>query len=267
MKSREIVRLIKQKSHRVRAHTPWKYYAFFDSLFERKVDLKQIDSDTIQKVVEELETEHWRWDGIPVSVLINRSPEQKIRIETEGEWNYMGMFNTKNLIIEGDVGDCAGCRMPKGKIEIKGSAGNLLGCCIKGGKIMVEGSAGDVVGPLMSGGEIMIKRDAGNGVGDSMTGGRIIIEGNAGNFVGVFMGGGVIVIKGYAGEYIGTRMEDGEIYVANLDPEKLRYDKICGGAIYRGLPEEMGGKQPELIWGLKVLGEPDSLLLYFNKKK
>jgi len=189
--------------------------------------------------------------GFYLSALINKSNGKDFKIIT----NYLtktiheiGYENTKNIDVNGNVGDFVGWRMKHGKIAVKGNAGSwvggvmedgeitingnagkLVGWYMKGGKITVNGNAGDKVGYGMRDGEITVNGNAGWVVGWDMKDGEITVNGNAGDGVGDGMKNGKIIINGNAGWGVGRYMKDGEIHL-NGDYESLGY--IYGGNIY-----------------------------------
>ncbi|RLJ05883.1 MAG: hypothetical protein DRP14_01020 [Candidatus Aenigmatarchaeota archaeon] len=202
--------------------------------------------------------------GIYISYLVNGSPEKEIVLEISSPINYLGLYNAKkDWIIIGNVGNYVGRFMEGGKITVDGDAELLVGCSMVGGNIEIKGNAESFVGENMIGGEIKIRGKAGYGVGKGMIGGKITVDGdaengvgermrggrikvgNAGDGVGEEMEGGTIIVNGKVKKWTGNGMRCGKIYIADLDPHNLS-KKIYGGNIYRGLPEEMGGK-PELV--------------------
>ena len=232
-------------------------YNLFKSLFLKKLNPKEIKEEIIQGVVEELENrnileqeyiisgkKYKSYDGIPISVLQNLSPEEKIEIEIEKPWNFLGMYNQKNLKIKGKVGRCLGIDMPKGEIIVDGDA-ESVGEWMKGGKIIVNGNV-DYAGDHMRGGEIWINGDAGE--------------------IGSFMEGGRIVVNGYAKERIGDCMSGGEIWVKELELKNLSpYYEIGMGKIYKGLPGE--DFEPVRIFEILEKSENEWIFLYFDKRK
>jgi len=132
-------------------------YRYYSSLFEKSFELERIKGDVIQEVMGMMEDKSERPDGIPISVLLNQSPEEKIEIEIKKPWECLGMFNQKRLEIKGGVGDYLGRNMIKGEIRVEGDVGNYAGALMGGGRIVIDGRTGEEIGYRMSGGEIWIK--------------------------------------------------------------------------------------------------------------
>jgi formylmethanofuran dehydrogenase subunit C len=104
------------------------------------------------------------------------------------------------VVVEGDVGACAGRGMSGGRLEIKGDAGAWLASALSGGLVCVRGSAGSFM--------------AGQRPGDrfGMTGGIVVVEGHAGDRAGERMRRGTIIVRGRCGAYAGSRMLGGTIW-------------------------------------------------------
>ena len=223
-------------------------YGFFVYLFLRNLDQKEIKGEIIQEIIEELESRDFKpYDGIPISVLQNLSPEEEIEIEIKKPWRDLGMYNRKNVMIKGKVGGCLGIGMSKGEIIVDGDAEDYVGICMEGGKIIVNGKVKDCAGCCMLGGEIWVNGDAGKDLGSFMEGGRIVVNGNAEEGIGDFMFGG-------------------EIWVKNLKIENLSSTYEIGiGNIYRGLP----GKDFEPVRIFEILEKPKEgyVFFYFDKRE
>ena len=109
--------------------------------------------------------------GIFLSALINNCSETEFTAITEHLSkliNYLGYMNTKNITVQGDVGDIVGCYMEKGLVTIHGNAEEFVGDGMKGGSITIKGDAGDNVGFGMKGGSITIKGNMGDDAGPYM---------------------------------------------------------------------------------------------------
>lgn len=132
------------------------------------------------------------------------------------------------VMVEGNVGICAGRDMSGGRLEIKGSAGPWLGTAMKGGLISASGSAGGHVGGWRAGESFGI------------TGGTIVVGGNAGERVGDRMRRGTIIIKGRCGPYAGSRMLGGTILAEQGFGAKpgvlLRRGTLIGPSVEKMLP-------------------------------
>ena len=202
-------------------------FLFFEELFEKTLDTERITNEVVRHVTRELEERNLEV-GIPVSALMNLSPEKEFEIETKRAHDYMGAWiKRKSVTINGDVG-------------------NWLADGTDGGKIVVKGNAGNFAG--------------------SEANGEVVIEGDAGNYAGAFLDGGILVIKGRTGAETGYMMKQGEIYVAELDLNNLSMS-MRDGSIYRGLPTHMQG-DPEPVWVLRILKSSDDevAFFYFSKK-
>jgi formylmethanofuran dehydrogenase subunit C len=104
------------------------------------------------------------------------------------------------VIVDGEVGICAGRSMSGGKLEIRGDAGAWLASNASGGLACVKGSAAGFVGALRAGDKF------------GMTGGTVVIEGDAGDRVGERMRRGTIIVRGRCGANAGARMLGGTIW-------------------------------------------------------
>ena len=143
-------------------------------------------------------SEEWRFSfkaGLFLSTLMNNCKDSEFVIHTRHltpSIDFLGLENSKTIVVEGN-------------------AGVGLGLQMKGGSILVKGGAGARAGAAMEGGCIIIKGNVAEEVGDSMEGGVIRVEGNAGNWPGKAMKGGEIHIsKRISRRVIG--MSGGKIY-------------------------------------------------------
>lgn len=87
-----------------------------------------------------------------------------------------GSFNTKTIIVEGNVGGGLGEWMKGGTITVEGNAGGWVGENMKGGKIIVTGNAGAEIGYNMEGGSIYLKGKF-RGISEEISGGNIYHKG------------------------------------------------------------------------------------------
>ncbi len=142
--------------------------------------------------------------GIFLSVLINRSCEENFTLifgNPKIEINNLGMYNTKNITIFGNVNDCAQ-KMKSGTMILKGNSKNYVGLEMTGGKIVIEGETEADIGSNMRGGEIHVtnsvklQNQREIKVGFYMGGGKIFVEGNLAADVAYGMSGGEIIING-----------------------------------------------------------------------
>jgi len=206
-----------------------------------------IAQEELQRLIRALEDSgsikkhrYWYW-GKYISYLINEAcPEKEIELEVRYPFEHFGLYNTKTLIINGNLGNYAGARMQEGLLIIEGDVGTGLGDYMIGGKIEVRGNADGGAGSYMKGGEILIKGDAGPSLGMRMEGGYIKVEGNAKDYAGYGMRGGRIRIKGDAGDYPGSDMKGGVLIVEG------NVGKEVGGDI---LWSDMGMKGGEIHIG------------------
>lgn len=169
-----------------------------------------------------------------LSALINRGKDTDYVIHTSHfgcEMNYLGIYNTKNITINGDVGRNFGEYMKSGHVVIKGNAGAFTGLHLSGGTVVVEGNTMDRLGANMDGGELIVKGVAGMYIGSEMRDGRIIVEGNAGCFIGIRMHAGEIVIMGNAEEDAGWEMKGGKVIILS-DAKGCLGWKMEGGEIH-----------------------------------
>jgi formylmethanofuran dehydrogenase subunit C len=194
--------------------------------------------------------------GTFLSALINNGNEGKYMIPTEHfdmEIHWLGLANSKDVTVVGDVGIYSGVFMRSGNIEIRGNVGRGVGSGMKsgniivkgdaecyvgsgwhsgsmrGGLIIVEGNAGADAGRSITGGEIRINGDVGDSPGKLMRDGLITIDGNAGRTAGSQMKGGKLLIRGNAGKLLGNLMEGGEIH---LEGGYESLGEVKGGRIY-----------------------------------
>lgn len=104
--------------------------------------------------------------GYFLSALVNEGSDRDYTIHTR-HWaklpDILGYKNTKNLTIEGDVGDFLGYLMQEGKILLKGTARDLIGSNMIGGEIHIEGDIISFISDKIEGGRIYHK-------------GRLIVE-------------------------------------------------------------------------------------------
>lgn len=95
--------------------------------------------------------------GYFLSALINNGTENEYVIHTNHlaeKIHLLGFENTKNIVVEGDLGEKTGVRMKGGNILVKGNVEKSLGQWMTGGKIVIDGDATRFIGDEMTGGEI-----------------------------------------------------------------------------------------------------------------
>ena len=195
--------------------------------------------------------------GYFLSALINNCRDTDYVVHTQHlvkEINYLGFKNTKNVVVNGnighsigkcmkrgsitlncDVGERVGWDMKGGTITVNGNADVELGCGMEGGTIIVNGNAGYSLGFAMRGGIIILNGNADSRVGEGMEGGTIVVNGNVDWQVGDGMHSGTITVNGHAGEKVGQCMNGGEIHL-NGDYESLAApeDIFCGKIFHKG---------------------------------
>ncbi len=125
--------------------------------------------------------------GLFLSALVNTGSSSSYIIHTyhlEIKPEELCFENIKNVIINGDVGDCCGNNMQTGKLVIQGNAGQFLGEFMTGGAIVCNGDADGGLAQTMEGGTIIINGNTGPTIGQGMKGGEVHIEGdyNSGNY-------------------------------------------------------------------------------------
>ena len=153
--------------------------------------------------------------GFFLSALFNASADTMFKIHTAhiGSISYIGYWNTKEIIVDGDAGYSPGNNMQGGSITVRGHAGNETGAYMLDGRISLDGDAGDFTGYQMKGGSIYVNGNAGESAGILMQGGSMTICKNAKAFLGSEMADGSITVAGDAGDHIGMTMRGGEIHV------------------------------------------------------
>ena len=139
------------------------------------------------------------------------------------------------LVVEGDVGACAGVGMSGGRISIEGSASVGAGTAMCGGELRIVGDAGDHLGTALPGeragmrdGLVIVEGSAGAGVGDRLRRGLIVVRGPVGPFCGARMGAGTIVVGGQVGAGAGAAMRRGTIVAAGKPMVPLPGFADCG---------------------------------------
>jgi formylmethanofuran dehydrogenase subunit C len=122
------------------------------------------------------------------------------------------------LVVEGDVGGCAGLEMSGGRIVVEGSAGSGAGMAMRGGELRIKGNAGDGLGSALPGeregmrnGIVIVEGNARAGVGDRLRLGLIVVRGSVGAFCGARVSAGTIVVGGEVGVGAGAAMRRGSL--------------------------------------------------------
>ncbi len=128
--------------------------------------------------------------GLFLSALINKCKEDDFVIHTTHLYEsivFIGYHNTKNITVDGHVGNWIGAEIESGTIMVDGDAHDYVGYHMAGGSIVVEGNAGAAVGSDLQNGSITIRGNA-RAVGDDMRGGEIHVDGSLG-YIRAFFGG------------------------------------------------------------------------------
>jgi len=144
----------------------------------------------------------------------------RLRIEGASErFDRVGEGMTAGeIVVEGNVGICAGRLMRGGRLTLRGDAGPWAASGMKGGVIEIVGAVDDHLGgPLagemagMRGGTVVVRGRAGERAGDRMRRGTIIIEGEAGAYAGSRMIAGTLIVRRKAGPLPGFLMKRGTV--------------------------------------------------------
>lgn len=163
--------------------------------------------------------------GLFISALVNCGNDGSYHLPLDHleRIDFIGSMNSKDITIEGDVGNDLGNRMKGGEIRLVGNALAMAGSSMEGGRIIIEGDVLGSVGDEMKDGEIIVEGDVRKdevlaslgfppgGIGPRMAGGKITIKGYSFCSVGAKMGAGEIHLQ-KAYEKIGPAFKGGEIY-------------------------------------------------------
>ncbi len=143
------------------------------------------------------------------------------------------------MVVEGEVGMCAGRLMRSGKLEIKGDAGGWLASAAAGGIVHVTGSAGSGIGGLRPGDKF------------GMTGGIVVVDGDAGDRVGERMRRGTIIVRGRCAANAGARMLGGTVWAEQgfgaAPGLLLRRGTLIGPAVENMLPTFADAGKHDLV--------------------
>jgi len=186
VKKDEVLRQLKDAWRRYGPRS-WGVYIHEDALEAvRKISYTAADVEKFTIALAEFQNER---DlsvkaGVFLSALINNGKEIDFVIHTghltEGI-NYLGYENTKNILVNGNIGDYVGEQMKGGTIVVNGTAGKYVGDGMKGGAILVNGNTDTAVGCVIRGGTITVNGNASDFVGDCMKGGEIHLNGGYGS--------------------------------------------------------------------------------------
>jgi formylmethanofuran dehydrogenase subunit C len=190
-----------------------------------------------------------------LSAVINAGRETDYSLSlfhTDGDFPFLGYRNTKNIIIDGDIGSI-GEEMIGGHIAVNGSVRHT-GQFMRDGCIIINGDCGSL-GSQMKGGKIVVKgsvrKGTGHGgsycgIGFDTSGGSIEVAGDCENVANVSQGhitvggdvkkagmrnnGAIIRIAGSVTEELAKWMWDGEIHVEGEIPRFI--GEFHGGKIF-----------------------------------
>ncbi len=132
-----------------------------------------------------------------ISALVNTGSEPGYSISVrhlQSSIGFLGMLNTKNLMVEGNISGNAALEMLGGTFRIKGNVGAQVGHLATGGIIIVEGDAEYEAGRYLNGATLIVKGNCLGSIGDRMQSGTIKMEGEYGKLGHVC--GGQIYHKG-----------------------------------------------------------------------
>jgi hypothetical protein len=209
------------------------YDAYMDAVRGLEYTSKDVEKFGIA-LAEFQDMEHFALKaGYFLSALINNCPDGDFVVHTghlDREIGFLGLFNTKNITIEGDAGGTLGYRMESGRIIVEGNANGAAGTSMKAGEIVINGDAAQTLGQGMKGGKITVRGNSLSHAGWLMENGEVVICGNSGNALGGSMKGGKITVRGNAGNSVGIAMTGGQILVEG-DCGSLA-DNIRGGKIF-----------------------------------
>jgi formylmethanofuran dehydrogenase subunit C len=138
------------------------YGCILAAIKDLRFTAKDVEKFSLALVEFQFEDKFYWKAGLFLSALINSGEDSDYMIHTQHlavlpRW--LGYKNEKNIIVNGNAGDCVGERMKGGRITVKGNAGGWVGNEMKGGSIIVNGNAACTVGYRMKGGEIWLEGD------------------------------------------------------------------------------------------------------------
>lgn len=147
--------------------------------------------------------------GIFLSAMINNGQDTEYIIHTNHlskMLDLIGFRNSKNIIVNGNVGRRAGCLMRDGSFIVKGNAGNVLGDGMVGGRIVINGDAEAIVG-------------------DNLVDGEIVVEGNI-RSLGRIYGGRIRILRDvlFALAELQESIRGGEIHIEGNLPDPINAD-------------------------------------------
>ncbi len=176
--------------------------------------------------------------GLFLSALINNCTEKEITVHTSDLSRgiyLLGFRNSRNVTVDGDVGEYAGDSMLGGSMLIQGKADLFLGHGMSGGRMIVRQDSNGKVGSSMRGGEIIAHGSVQTDIGDDMIGGRIHVIGDVLGRAGSLMEGGEILVDGGLGE-IASDARKGRIFHNGI----AVFDKPGLGQVIRDIIAKSG---------------------------
>jgi formylmethanofuran dehydrogenase subunit C len=137
--------------------------------------------------------------------------------------NIASKMDGGRLVVNGDVGRCAGVAMCGGELVVSGNAGDYLGAALRGGVIRVAGNTGDHCGADlpghkegMAGGMIFVAGNAGRETGAAMRRGLLVVGGNSEEYTAANLRAGTILVMGGCGKNAGLGMRRGSLVAGKL---------------------------------------------------
>ena len=142
---------------RERAEEP--YIKALELIRNLRYSAHEVEQFSIALVQFQKEREFSEKAGIFLSALINNGSETNYVIHTrhlDKKLSCLGVFNKKNLVIEGDVYYGVGKMMLGGSITVNGNVDFRAGFLMFGGKLVINGNTGTETGYGMTSGEIHV---------------------------------------------------------------------------------------------------------------
>lgn len=113
-------------------------------------------------------------DGIWLSEVMERSSDTVFLLPGMRGVDYVGAWNTKTVLVDGDVGVRGGYKMENGLLCVKGGAGDSFAVRMRGGTAIANRGVGANAGVSMRGGELVVPDP-----------GAVDIEGKGGRVAGL----------------------------------------------------------------------------------
>src|SRR3989338_4812134 len=135
------------------------YAKIFEHLKRLKCSAKDVERFSIALAEFQEEEGFAAKAGIFLSVLINHAKGKNFRVCTrhlDVKPDGLGAFNTKNVVIDGDVDYGVGKLMISGSITVNGNANVRAGFLMLGGTLTINGNSGHDTGYGMAAGKIYV---------------------------------------------------------------------------------------------------------------